>query len=236
MIGSIARYAPAIVGGSALAGFGLSFGRDVYKKAKKNWPIILVLVCLAGVYFAGMWLLRNYRTPMGSILKKCGALIVLAVSCIGVYLGAAVLAAMFAPAILATQQDSGNLSVDGASDAAGLLSNSPLQWILVLQGALFLIGAFVGIWHRRKRRLAWEAEEYNERFLSEHDLEVVDADEKGNLRLRDHADNIGYRLVEDLELAGELEFMALGKRNKRGYLEYDDTGKYIRWSGLADVR
>ena len=36
MIGSIARYAPAIVGGSALAGFGLSFGRDTYKKAKQK--------------------------------------------------------------------------------------------------------------------------------------------------------------------------------------------------------
>ena len=236
MIGSIARYAPAIVGGSALAGFGLSFGRDTYKKAKQNWRIILVLTRFAGMYFAGMWLLRNYRTPVGTILKKCGALIVLAVSCIGVYLGAAVLAAMFAPAILANQQEAGNLSVDGVSDATGFLFSFPLLWILILQGVLFLTGAFVGIWHRRKRRLAWEAEEYNERFLSEHDLEVVDADENGNLRLRDHAENIGYRLMEDLELAGELEFMALGKRSKRGYLEYDATGKYIRWSGLADVR
>lgn len=47
--------------------------------------------------------------------------------------------------------------------------------------------------HRRKRRLAWEAEEHNRTFLAEHDLEVVDADEKGNLRLRDHCSNVEYR-------------------------------------------
>ena len=84
--------------------------------------------------------------------------------------------------------------------------------------------------------MAWEAEEYNEHFLDEHGLEVIDADEKGNLRLRDYSENIGYRLMDDLEIAGELEFMALGKRNKRGYMHYDDTGKYTDWSGLVDVR
>ena len=94
----------------------------------------------------------------------------------------------------------------------------------------------MGIGHRRKRRLAWEAEEHNECFLTEHDLEVTDADEKGNLRLRDHSSNVGYRLMDDLELAGELEFMALGKRNKRSYLQYDGTGKYTNWTGLADIR
>ena len=39
-----------------------------------------------------------------------------------------------------------------------------------------------------------------------------------------------------LELAGELEFMALGKRNKRSYLQYDGTGKYTNWTGLTDIR
>ena len=59
---------------------------------------------------------------------------------------------------------------------------------------------------------------------------------KGNLRLRDHCSSVGYRLMDDLELSGELEFMALGKRNQRGYLQYDSTGKYTNWSGLAEVR
>ncbi len=220
MIASIARYAPAIIGGSALAGFGLSLGRDAYKKAKQNWPILLILVCLAGVYFAGMWMFRNYRTPAGSILKKSGALIVLVLCCTGIHAGAVAALAMLAP---------DNMNVES-------FFSFPLLWITIVQGVLFIAGAIVGMSHRRKRRLAWEAEECNERFLAEHDLEIVDADEQGNLRLRDHSSSVGYRLMDDLELAGELEFMALGKRSKRGYMQYDDTGKYTDWSGLTDAR
>ena len=229
MIASVARYAPAIIGGSALAGFGLSLGRDIYKKAKRHWPLLLILVCLAGVYFAGLWLFRNYRTLAGSILKKTGALIVLVLSCIGVYTAAAITVGVFVPSVLTPQEEMAN-------SAIGSFSGSPLLWILIVQGVLFLAGAAVGMSHRTRRRLAWEAEKHNESFLREHDLEVVDADEKGSLRLRDLSSNVGYRLMDDLKLGGELEFMALGKRNKRAYLQYDGTGKYTSWSGLTEVR
>lgn len=236
MIASVARHAPAIVAGSALAGFGLSLGRDAYRKAKRYWPILLILVCLAGVYFAGLWLFRNYRTLSGSILKKIGALTVLSLSCIGVYTGAAIAVVMVAPNTLVYQEEIGDAMSSNVNVLIENLFSFPLLWILILQGVLFLAGAVVGMNHRRRRRLAWEAEEHNSVFLTEHDLEVVDADEKGNLRLRDHCSNVGYRLMDDLELSGELEFMALGKRNKRGYLQYDGTGKYTNWSGLAEVR
>ena len=93
----------------------------------------------------------------------------------------------------------------------------------------------MGIKHRKKRRLAWEAETHNSTFLEEHGLETVDVDDKGNLRLRDNVNGIGYRLSDDLNIAGELEFMALGRRNKRGYIQYDETGKFTSWSGLVDA-
>ena len=236
MIASVARYAPAIVAGSALAGFGLSLGRDAYKKAKRYWPVFLILVCLAGVYFAGLWLFRNYRTLAGSILKKIGALIALSLSCIGVYAGAAIAVVVFVPNILVYREEIGDATSSNVNVAIENVLSFPLLWILIVQGVLFFAGATVGMNHRRKRRLAWEAEEHNEIFLAEHDLEVVDADEKGNLRLRDHCSNVGYRLMDDLELSGELEFMALGKRNKRGYMQYDGAGKFTNWSGLTEVR
>ena len=248
MIASVARYAPSIVAGSALAGFGLSFGRDIYKQTKKNWPIVLVLACLVGVYFAGMWLFRNYRTFAGSVFKRLGALIMLVASCAGVYIGVGLVAAMFLPVIVPFAGEAypdeikNEVPVDSAKNvditnaSADLIFSHPLVWILVVQGVLFLVGAMVGISHRRKRRLAWEAEAHNEQFMYELGLEVIDRDEKGNIRLRDQSEGVGYRMMDDLEIVGELEFMALGKRNKRGYMQYDDTGKYTHWSGLVEVR
>ena len=206
---SIARHAPSIVAGSALAGFGLSFGRDVYRKAKRYWLLLMLLVCLAGVFFSALWLFRNYRSMAGAIFKRLGALVVLAACTAATY------------AVQAT------LSADVPYLA---------EWTVSIYGILFLAGAGLGAKHRRRRWLAWRAEEHNEAFLAERGLEVVDVDEKGNLRLREGTDGGAYRLMDDLTVAGELEFMALGRRGKRAYLSYDETGRYTEWSGLVGVR
>ena len=222
---SLIQYAPSIVAGSALAGFGLSFGRDVYRKAKKNLPLILVLVCLVGIFFSGIWLFRNYRTVWGTIFKKLGALIVLLGSSVIVYGCVFLIVSMLDPQYMTSTESAGHA-----------LDNPITLWTTGIQGFLFLVGALVGIKHRKKRQQAWEAEIHNSTFLMNQGLEVIDADENGNLRLRDIQEGIGYRLMEDLEVAGELEFMALGKRNKRGYILYDATGKYTEWTGLVEVR
>ena len=237
MIASVARYAPSIVAGSALAGFGLSFGRDAYKKAKKNWPLILILVSLFGVYLSGMWLFRNYRTLVETVFKKLGALILLIASCVGVYAGISFSALALLP-IGIVGLETTNTSIDNIDigQIDDYIFSFPLLWIFVAQVILFTIGSAMGIGHRKKRLLAWEAEEHNEYFLSEHGLELIDKDEKGNPRFRDHTHGVGYRMMDDLEVVGELEFMALGKRNKRGYIQYDDTGKFTHWSGLVDIR
>ena len=212
MLMSIARHAPSIVAGSALAGFGLSFGRDVYKKTKEYWPVLLVLLLLAGVFFSALWLFRNYRTTAGALFKRIGALVVLVASSVGVFY-----VLMF---------------LQGFVSGVNYLVPSTVA----VYGILFLMGMWTGIRHRRKRRTAWEAEEHNEAFLAHHGLEVVDVDDKGNLRLRDNSDGGAYRLMENLDVAGELEFMALGRRNKRAYLRYDGNGRYTEWSGMVAIR
>lgn len=215
----LVRHAPAIIAGSALAGFGLSFGRDAYRKAKEKWPLVVILLCLAGVFFASMWLFRNYRTAAGSIFKKLGALIVL----VGLGVVFHYVLAVALPAMLVE------------AEQAGIIVENALLYGFAFYGVLFLVGALVGIRHRRKRRLAWDAETHNAVFLDEQGLEAVNADDKGNLRLRDIVNGIGYRLSNDLSGTGELEFMALGKRNKRGYIRYDEAGRFVSWSGLVDA-
>lgn len=218
---SVIQYAPSIVAGSALAGFGLSFGRDMYRKAKKNLLPIFFLVCLVGIFFSGIWLFRNYRTVWGTIFKKLGALIVLVGSSMIIYGSVFLVMAIFFPEYVAPGHAFDNPITLGTTG---------------IQGFLFLIGSLLGIKHRKKRRQAWEAESHNAAFLRKQGLEVIDTDEEGNLRLRDTQEGIGYHLMENLKAAGELEFMALGKRNRRGYILYDVTGKYTEWTGLVEVR
>ena len=206
---SIARHAPSIVAGSALAGFGLAFGRDAYRKAKRYWLLLAFLLCLAGVFFAALWLFRNYRSVTGAIFKRLGALVVLAACTSIIYTVQATLSA----------------------DVPYLT-----EWTVSIYGVLFLAGACMGMQHRRRRWLAWRAEDHNEAFLAGHGLQVVDVDDKGNLRLRDDTDGGAYRLMDDLAVSGELEFMALSRRGKRAYLSYDETGRYTEWSGLVGVR
>lgn len=228
MLASIGRYAPAIVAGSALSGFGLAFGRDVYKKAKDKWLVVLILLLLVGVFFSGMWLFRNYRTTTETFLKKLGAGIVLAVSVVGINLLFLILIDLFAPGMLTSES--------GGRTIVGLLLDPPMLWIILVQIACFVLGAVMGARHRLKRAMAWEAENHNDAFMETHGLQVTDTDDKGNLRIREIATNTGYRLMENLDVTGEMEFMALGRRNKRAYIQYDETGKFTHWTGLVEVK
>ena len=219
MLTSIAQMAFTIIAGSALSGFGLSFGRDEYRKTKVNWPLLVLLVLFVGIFFSSLWKFRNYRTASGAIFKKFGALMLLVISLAGAYLliglVASILGAMFGIELVIYAFQMSMYSIVG------------------IQIILFLSGAIVGISHRRKRRLAWEAEIHNERFLTEHGLQIVSSDE--HYRIKDIQDNLNYRFVEDLGLTGLLEFMLIGHRNKRAYVEYDETGKFISWSGLTSL-
>ena len=227
MLASIGRYAPAIIAGSALTGFGLAFGRDVYKKAKDKWLwVIILMLCFIGVFFAGIWLFRNYQTFLGTIVKKLGAFIVLVVSCVGINLAAAILIGILSPDSLRTDDPT----------LYGIFLEPPMLWIVIVQGMCFLSGAIVGIRHRRKRTQAWAAEKHNEAFLEEHGLQVTDTDEDGNLRIRDTRSNTGYLMTENLDVSRELEFAGLGRSHDYAYIQYDATGKFIEWSGPVEPR
>lgn len=235
---SVIQYAPAIVAGSALAGFGLSFGRDVYKKAKKYWPLVIVLVCVLGAFFAGLWIFRNYRTALDTVVKKLASLMVLVASFYALHLTLLLMDVILPISQLLMVHDlSQTLTpIVADSDLDPYLVSPELLRVVIIQSAAFVIGALVGMSHRRRRKVAWIAEDHNTAFLADQGLEIVDEDEKGNLRLRSNVEEVGYRLTDDLSVTKELEFLALGRRNKRAYMTYDEIGRYTSWSGLVQVR
>ena len=79
-----------ILGASIVAGFGLAFGRDLYRDAKRNWPIIVAILLatslLVGLFYSCVWLARRYETLTWAILGRIGAAILFVV-CYGMLLG-----------------------------------------------------------------------------------------------------------------------------------------------------
>ena len=110
--------------------------------------------------------------------------------------------------------------VDGSAVSIGILAQN-----------LIVVGGFVlGFSERRKRRLVWEAEDSNATFFAKHGLELLD-----DKNMRD-SDGNRFELENRFSSINETEFIAVNKAGKRGYLSYDEIGKYTTWSGLVSIR
>jgi len=202
---SLIHVAAKIVGGSALAGFGFSFGRDVYRKTKSNIQTILFVIVVAavllGAYLSGLWLFRNYKTTREKIIFSIYSIL------------------LISPAIVID-----TLSYSDASEA-----NNEFFFIsLITTFCLFVIGSLVAVFQRNKRQLVWEVEDSNERFLQENYIVEVDED-----ILRDISINQDYR-IDSIDRGG-VRLFAIGRRNKRAFIQMDEQGRFVDYSGMVSV-
>lgn len=163
---------PKILGGSVVAGFGLSAGRDLYRKTKKNLLMALIVICLIGIFFGGVWLARQYETALGAIFGRLGALVVLVGSFCTVQVSLIFLLVMFGASgpvaeMVTTQLTLYNMTSILASEVMMkpieymfdlLWHDAPnsenhfamlvLFWVEAAQVLLFLLGAVIGSFQR----------------------------------------------------------------------------------------
>lgn len=231
-----------ILGGSAIAGFGLSFGRDVYKTSKKNlkkfgW-LLLVAVILGGTYTGGVWLARNYETIWGSIFKRIGALlflipcflVLMPISFFAFDLVSEVKNGSTAQEIMQPEAANDLIDESGASVAKniedfGFTDMQLLAPAFYLPGGIMLIGMIAGSFQRNKRRVVWEAEHANEQFmtvqgLTEHEDGTIEEESTGQ---HYRIDYVGDRRIT---------LFPIGRRGKRAYINIDPDGKYSEFTGL----
>ena len=231
---SLIRLAPQLLAGSAVAGVGFAFGRDIYRATKKHWVLVLLLValtsCLYGLFVSSVWMARNYRTRLGSIGKRLAAFSLFVV-CYFVLLYVSVFLIEIASG---TTETAGTTIVDPTTlwetHAGSLTDGSPLSIGFAVQNAVTVGGVILGVIQRRRRRLLWQVEEANATFLADHGLQQLD--EKN---MRDSEGN-RFELANQFSRINEIEFIAVGQAGKSGYLCYDETGKYTAWSGLVPIR
>lgn len=225
---SIVSLAPRIVAGSSFAGFGFALGRDAYRGAKKNLGLLILFAIAAflvmGLYSSSVWLSRNYKTIIESIFKKFFALIAFAFCYI--IIAIILLAIENVPEIMRALE-AGSFEPVLAHLFSSLGTDSFLGISFLIQNIMVFIGFLVGFSQRKKRRQAWQAIKHNAAFLNKHGLR-----ELGENKLYDSDRNI-YRLKNQFH--DTMEFIAEGRRNKRGYIKYDRTGKYIDWSGMVSI-
>ena len=231
---SLIRLAPQLLAGSAVAGVGFAFGRDIYRATKKHWVPVLILValtsCLYGLFVSSVWMARNYRTRLGSIGKRLAAFSLFVV-CYSV---------LFYVSVFLVEIASGTTGTAGTAivnptalwetHAGSLTDGSPLSIGFAVQNAVAVGGFILGFIQRRKRRLLWQVEEANAAFLADHGLQQLD---KNNIR---DSEGNRFELANQFSRINEIEFIAVGQAGNGGYLCYDGIGKYSAWSGLVPIR
>lgn len=196
------------VGGAAVAGFGLSFGRDIYNKSKKNMDVILLLLAVVFCPFiGGRGLVRGHdRGLFGTIfLTVFGSILLIAIG---------LCAATLVFQIIVELGE-----VENAFPRA-------LRGGLVTTAALTSIGVLFGLIQRPKRLNAIAISKANDQFLSDNgfretngaDITHYDPDGQALRFLEAHPD----RLV----------FMVVGRRGKRAYIDLDKNGRMAGYSGI----
>ncbi|TGV61077.1 hypothetical protein EN784_01370 [bacterium M00.F.Ca.ET.141.01.1.1] len=194
-----------------MAGFGLAFGRDVYRKSKKNAGlIVLLLVVVTCPFIGGRGLLRGHdRGLFGTIfLTVLGSLLLIA-------------AGLCAATLLVLEflliSDNGKLDNPFPLALSGGLAVTAL-----LAGA----GIVVGLVQRPKRLKAIAVGKFNERFLEENGFQETDGDDIT------HYDDSGQALRFLEAHQNRLVFMAVGRRGKRAFIDLDQDGRMVSYSGV----
>lgn len=205
--------------GSAVAGFGLSLGRDLYKGGKKSndsTPIILVIiVILIGIYISfvsGLWLGRNYKNIIFSIFMKLLSLVMIAAI------------TFFWIGFWNTDSN----MVDNVQTMRDVpFSEFSKSWVFWVPFILFILGLLIGFMQRAKRKKAWVAEEFNEKYLKSLGLSEL---ENGEL-----VDKSGQRFRIDSQTKNKITLFAIKRRNKRAFISLGEDGKMNSYSGMVSI-
>ncbi|WP_454623486.1 hypothetical protein [Brucella anthropi] len=202
------------VGASAIAGFGFSAGRDVYKSTKKaGGGLLLILAVIFCPFIGARGLVRGHdRGFFGTLfLTFIVSLLLIAIG--------------FAAATFISWYILILSSPEGSEGSAILMS-------AVLIGATVTaviggIGLLIGLIQRPKRLKVFEVERYNKRFMYDAGFQETDGSDIT------HYDPDGQPLRFLEAHPGKLSFMAVGRRGKRAFINLDDDGRMVSYNGIV---
>lgn len=186
---------------SAVAGAGLSIGRDAYRKTRDNFLLIVfAIVALAGTAY-GFWnMTRGHaRGPVGTFFRTFFANALIIVVSFGLF--------MFVVAAM-----SGN--GQGQEPNTNVLLGG-----LAIQGVLAAGGLVFGLSQRPRRKAAMQVDADNEDFLLRNGFRDVGGREQTML------DPSGNELVLDDFRNDAIVFKVKGRRGVRAKILLDGAGR-----------
>ncbi|WP_109369328.1 hypothetical protein [Ochrobactrum soli] len=200
-------------GGAAVAGFGLSLGRDIYKGTKKNGGnLLLLLAVIFCPFIGGRALVRGHdRGVMGTLfLTYIGSILLIAIGFV-----AASFLAFQGLAATSKETEAGSVIVLAVVTGASVTA--------FLAG----IGMLTGLYQRPKRLRAFAVKRYNELFLADNGFKETDGKDITHYA----PDGQALRFLE--AHPGKLVFMAIGKRGKRAFIDLDENGRMLSYTGVV---
>lgn len=222
----LARATALTVFGSVVAGYGFAMGRDAWRRTKKNVVEILIIsVLLFGLFapfFAARGLVRHHRRGFAGTLfvTIIGNLILWCVG-VGILLGTYLfIQTAFGPQIY------------GGTDMQLIQARfvrAYFPWFALGIIGITFLGLLVGLWERPKRKRAFKIELENDRFLASNGIQETGGHDITHV---DGEDN-KLRLMEINEK--HIVFMAVGRRNRRAYINLGRDGRMVEYTGIVAI-
>ena len=225
VIGQLAASISEAVFGTAVAGFGFSLGKDVYRGFKKYWQVLVITLAVTGAVIlpvlAFSRLLRWYPISWWRwmLTKLLWWLIVSMVGLVLILVSLSLNISLF-PDLKNQLPD---LSLNTQEQVVGAYS-------VIVWGVLSLVGFCDGLMRRRSRKLAYELEVYNQTFLNENGIREISGADSYT-----HVDANAEKLRLTNIGKDTAEFFVVGRRNKRAYLTIGDNGKFVSYSGVVSL-
>ncbi len=218
----LAKQATKLFFGAAIAGSGFSLGKDNYKTAKEFAPfaifVMLVAMAVLGAIYlpfrAGREMVKGHnRSMIGTIIKTYLWNIIIAI--IGFCM-------LYVYSIMFVNGWNAELE-------AGQEPYAYNHVVIRAFPLLFGLGILYGLWLRKKRKTVLEIESENENFLKKHGFRET------NSETYPYVDgyNNKLRLLESTKR--QLVFMVVGKKGKRAFIDLDNTGRMVKYSGPVKV-
>lgn len=232
MIGALAATTSQLIYGTAVAGFGFSLGKGVFREFKNYWQVIVAVVVFAGAIVLPVISVSKVSRwyPISTVnwfFKKF--FLWLIVSGVGLGLITGIVSVLSQDTMIVGHFKSWLLTI-GLIEPSQPSIEVAIIFSLLIWSLLSLLGFVHGFYLRKKRKLAYELECLNQQFLDEQGIREIDGADSFT-----HVDSAGEKLRFTSLGRDAAEFFVVGSRNKRAYILLDELGRFTHYSGIVSL-